>query len=326
MNTIVDGRVLSDPRFFHLTRELGDPCKAIGALVYCWYGTQNRKLVTATLNELLDCFPPGYRGAKSAISALIVSGWLQTTGEAFVVTGNEEHVLKKEEISQRNKDAANARWNALRMRQASEAQAMRDASGINPASARHATLRSDPIRTDPIQGRESATLPPQTDSLREIASARVGLVDAQALFQHWREVMIAERKITPELIASSVLLGEAGLIVALAAGDLERAKRAVTAMVKAEDQWWAKRRWALDILADGKQFNQAELCAGAAGPAPKPKLSGDERHRQYEQQLAEEKARNAARNKAEDEAHAAGQAFDEAAWDAAYERQKRRSA
>lgn len=159
MNTIFETRVFGDPRFYLLARELKDPCRAAGALLFLWSGTQNRKLVVATQEELLTCFPPGYRGAKSVISALYRSGWLQRADHdesAFRIAGNEEHVLKKEEISQRNRTAANARWGALRMPGAFPENASGNASGINPGCVRHATQRIDPLRIVEEEERENA--------------------------------------------------------------------------------------------------------------------------------------------------------------------------
>jgi hypothetical protein len=179
-----------------------------------------------------------------------------------------------------------------------------------------------------------APLPPPTDSIRELHAPRVALVEAKALFDHWREVMVAEKRGTPELIASPLLLADAGTIVGYACGDLARAKRVVSTMVQNPegDEHWARRKYALELLARPEQFKQADQLAatlaagGEVAAASKPKLSGDEKHRRYEERRKAEEARIDARNRAEDAAHAAGQAFDEAVWEADYARQQRRSA
>lgn len=204
-----------------------------------------------------------------------------------------------------------------------------DKEHASPIAGAHNRGRGRDRETEAGEQVPAKPLPPQTDSLREIAATRVPLVTAKALHDHWREVMIAEKRGTPEIIASPLLLIDAGLIIGYACGDIERAKRVVSAMVKNPegDEHWARRKHALELLAKPEQFKQAELIAStiAAG-------GGGEKHARYEERRQAEEARIEARNAAADKARWAaaecGEPFDldafERQWDAAYERERRR--
>lgn len=136
---------------------MGDPLKAIGALYFVWSGTQALQLVEATESQLMDCFPIGYRGVKSALSALKKNGWLAETPAGWRITGNEAHVIKGKTISEKNRAAAIARWEAERMR-----NAMHQASGTHTdgnANAMRENARSDPMRSDPIRSDPPEGLP-----------------------------------------------------------------------------------------------------------------------------------------------------------------------
>lgn len=168
MDTVVTRRLFSDPDFAMLARELKDPLRAAGALLFVWQGTQQKRLVIATDAELIACFPLGYRGAKTAITAMTKTGWLvdiseitcrypadipeisgrypdrtdrgnSTIPKRYEVRGNVKHVTRKATLSEQNRRAAETRWKALndasRMRDEQRAHASAspaDASAMPP--------------------------------------------------------------------------------------------------------------------------------------------------------------------------------------------------
>lgn len=110
MNTIIADRLFSDPRFRHLTDELGCPLKAMGALVFLWHGTQNLGVSAADLRVIRATVPFGVRGVDRVLRALVVAGWLEDVGDEYRIVGNEHHVHKREKIKEAGREAALKRW------------------------------------------------------------------------------------------------------------------------------------------------------------------------------------------------------------------------
>ncbi len=156
MNTIFVDRLQGDPRFKALVREIGDPLKAAGALYFVWSGTQNLHLTEATETQLMDCFPLGYRGVKPALRALTQTGWLVKQEDGYRITGNESHVISAKTISEKNRAAALARWDAERMRnavrQASDPHSARDANAMRADALPSRTVLNRTVLNEEVPG------------------------------------------------------------------------------------------------------------------------------------------------------------------------------
>jgi hypothetical protein len=268
VNTIFSDRLPNDPRFKALCREIKDPLRAIGALYYVWSGTQNIGLLEATYQQLSDCFPVGYRGVKTAISALYRSGWLQGSHESTRIVGNLEHVAKKKEISLKAREAALARWHP----EAVDNSCSEHASGMPDASPPHAdpmppfgaVHRTAPHRIaqgggdppPPVEdsGRlgpaaEVMLLPAPITTTAQASATQVPPDQAQAVVRAHQEILAKVRH-HKTLLVPPMDSWYAKLIVAKCQGDVEQAKMLVKRYVCEDRDFWRDAGWPLKFLAE----------------------------------------------------------------------------
>ncbi len=273
LNTIFSDRLPNDPRFKALCREIGDPLRAIGALYFIWSGTQNIGLLEATNEQLKDCFPVGYRGVKSAISALYRSGWLQGSHDPLRIVGNLEHVAKKNEISNRNRQAALARWkpddecttHAARMPVASipHATGMPTYYTVHPGTPLTSTIEGS---AHALVGRVEEPDPPlpQTDDLATIAASQIPASEALEIWNHY-QARTELRNLTRLPLPVGMDLAHCRAILHMAGRHMVLAKRIVDAYVAYNgNAWWTSKKWPLWALARQRDFDEAlQLARGS---------------------------------------------------------------
>jgi hypothetical protein len=245
-----------------LARDMKDPLRALGALAFIWHGTQEQQLAEATMPQLIACFPLGYRGAKSAISALIRNDWLRenpTNPNRWIVRGNIERVIQKAEFSEKARQAALARW-----------QQHKDALGMLGASTEHAGASKKHAQLmppnpnpspNPIPGGGERPPAARSETMVDIRASIVPPEAAHRLFNHWQNELHKERSIGKTLIPPPAALGHAKQVIALAGDDVELAETVVSAYVRSNHGYWADKIWPLYVLADGKDFERARLLA-----------------------------------------------------------------
>lgn len=294
MDTIVSRNLYADPDFALLAREMKDPLRAAGALLFLWQGTQQKRLVEATEAEIVACFPLGFRGVKSVIAAMVKTGWLRDISELsgrypgdkggdipqltqgypetgkpdipkqpqrYEVRGNLKHVAKKAELSEQNRRAAIARWEA-----AGDAKRMRSASATharaseNDAQPMPPTIPSHSI---PSQGGGSHPHPPPVETMADARALLIGTEARLELFEHWQSEHHRVWKSDKVLVPPTAALEAAGKVLVHAGGDMAVAKRAVTVLVETREGFWAKQKNALWLLTDARDFERARLSTGA---------------------------------------------------------------
>lgn len=122
--------------------------------------------------------------------------------------------------------------------------------------------------------------------------------DAAELIEHWqRERFKRGQKqtlVTPETWRIS-----AKEIIALADGDLEKAKRVVSAYVGSDHEYWQRKKWALSLLAEAKDFEQAVLLVDSDNKNDPARSRAGFDANKYEANLARQIAEIEAENAAE---------------------------
>lgn len=123
MDTSLSDRLFSDPRLKLLSIEVGCPFKALGILGWLWHGSQNLGVSVSDECGILATFPLGVRGPRKTIAALERTGWLEKCEDGYRIVGNDDHLKRREIVSNKGKAGAAARWGK------------KDATGIDLALA-----------------------------------------------------------------------------------------------------------------------------------------------------------------------------------------------
>ncbi len=161
VNTIAADRLFSDPRLKRLSRELGCPFKALGALMFMWHGTQNLGVCSADSELLIDTFPLGVRDPQKIVRAFETSGWIEPNGSEYRIVGNGDHVQAREIMSNKGKEGAQKRWGQKNRVPHDHPNAQK----MPTPSNQHGVQIADPIRSDPPH-----LVPPRTiDLVHEVA-------------------------------------------------------------------------------------------------------------------------------------------------------------
>jgi hypothetical protein len=137
-------------------------------------------------------------------------------------------------------------------------------------------------------GRESTPL-----TTAELLKARVPIQAASELWEHYRTQMQALRNAALTLMASAAQLAACKAVFVLCNGDMARARAAITAYVGSDHEWWKRKRWALHVLSDPRDFEQADLIASGVDRADAVTAKG----KSYDERVAEELAELDAENR-----------------------------
>lgn len=124
----------------------------------------------------------------------------------------------------------------------------------------------------------------------------VSTADAQTLVDHWQAARF-KRGEAQTIIVPETWRADAKLVIAMAGGDLDKAKLVVDAYVASNHKFWKEKHWLLSVLAQPRDFEQALMSLGASDKT-KPKRSKMEA---YEENLRREMAEIDAANRAEAE-------------------------
>lgn len=269
MNTILSDRLFSDPRLRALADRLRCPLRALGLLGSLWHSTQNMGVVYADSTAILNGLPAGLRRDRRYIDALVAAGFLVPHGELFRVIGNAEHVEVREAKSKKGKRAAQKRWGSQ------DAPSIRDGMHEAESPKMPDPIRSDALgsapRIDPIHTEPRGGIPaiPVSDKLVDYSISKA---EARELAGHYQDEQADAHGVTRALMLPDTLLSSCMVILALCSGDLALAKRIVSAYVRGLDPWWEQKRWAIWVLENPKNFEQARLLASTPPPVQRRTL------------------------------------------------------
>jgi hypothetical protein len=112
-------------------------------------------------------------------------------------------------------------------------------------------------------GRKKRTAPAPVETILDAQSLNVTNAQARELFEHWQNECARVHGRAKVLMAPPAALESAKTVIALAGGDMVLAKEVVALFVSSGHQYWADRNWALYLLANGRDFEQARLSAKA---------------------------------------------------------------
>lgn len=114
--------------------------------------------------------------------------------------------------------------------------------------------------TSPSEKWGEGTLP--TSPVRTMVDAKALLVSiehAVELFEHYQTEHARLHSSNKVLVPPSAGLESAKKILVLAGGDMALAKTVVTRFIESDHAYWHERSWALWLLENGKNFEQARL-------------------------------------------------------------------
>jgi len=272
MNTILNDRLFSDPRLNRLTKLLGCPLKALGALGWMWHGTQNMGICVADEATLDDSIPFGVRDRKKLHVALEESGWIQRCEEGWRIIGNEEHVKARENIKEKGKAAANKRWGnkdgsgmgdpSEKMPNPSQTDGLPMPTPLTSSSPHLTSKEGSPPQQKKAEAahrefEDRPKLPPQTDSLLEITESTIPMADVTKVVDAYRAALTKRGINPPSLLYLDSEKHGARRLITKCAKDPGLACEVVTAFVGDDNPWWKGKKWALNLLADDKDFNPA---------------------------------------------------------------------
>jgi hypothetical protein len=123
------------------------------------------------------------------------------------------------------------------------------------------TSISDPDREGISRTRESERLPPPPP-VKTMAEARalIAPLDAKVrLFEHWQQEHARVHGSSPVLVAPSAGLESAARVYVHANGDEAAAMAVITRFIESRHEYWSERKWALWLLENSKNYEQARL-------------------------------------------------------------------
>lgn len=259
---------------------------ALGVCCSLWHSSQAAELSEASREEVLTFCGPLSKSERTALLGALEAVAIVSRLEngAFRIHGNEHHITAKKvnSIAQRNR--ALERWKKL---------GVSDAGGIENGYRRHtgADARSERSGSERIRAeRIGSPKPPPAPALPEgepplalieeasreaedrpmlsvadpiettldAIAAKVPADQAKAIVDYYRQLSTEKRHLAhPPMILPREMMA-ARMIVAMAAGDLAVAKRAIFAYVTSnENDYWKKQGWPIAMIGRPRDFEQA---------------------------------------------------------------------
>lgn len=147
---------------------------------------------------------------------------------------------------------------------------------------------------------QNAKKPPPIETTADAIASVTPVATALELFEFWQCELHRRRGVPKVLIAPAAALASARRVLVNASGDMPLAKTAVTGFVGSDHPYWVQRKWALWLLEEPRDFEQARLSAGKTSQVPAGYRTGAAKKISAMVREAQEARERAAAEKPED--------------------------